>query len=274
MATRAIVTHQPEVACDVCGRRLLRGERPDAFLDAGTRRIVCELCIPRAVGSGWTRESEALAAAAAAGSRGRQGRSLIGRLRQRRQAEQELEPGGEELVSGDREPFDVDADRDPYEEAYAGAAEGLPADADAAAYGLPLAGEHRDAGDAAGRDEGGRDAGEHGPASGGRAPAGSQRVEAAALVEFNGSEAAARIAGIARALGEPSVTVRMLGDGGERVSIVVAWELCWYRYEVDVAAERPLVSLTGEGMELDELPDEDRLGNARANERGELSLIA
>ena len=53
MATRSIVTSQPDVACDVCGRRLLRGERSDLFLAAGRRRTVCELCAPRAAHEGW-----------------------------------------------------------------------------------------------------------------------------------------------------------------------------------------------------------------------------
>jgi hypothetical protein len=47
MATRSIITNQPDVACDVCGRRLLRGEQSEVFLAAGQRRTVCELCSPR-----------------------------------------------------------------------------------------------------------------------------------------------------------------------------------------------------------------------------------
>ena len=57
MATRSIVTSQPDVACDVCERRLLRGEQPDVFLGAGERRTVCELCAPRAAHEGWLRET-------------------------------------------------------------------------------------------------------------------------------------------------------------------------------------------------------------------------
>ena len=58
MATRTIVTSQPDVECDVCERRLLRGEQPDVFIAAGRRRIVCELCAPRAAHEGWLRESD------------------------------------------------------------------------------------------------------------------------------------------------------------------------------------------------------------------------
>src|SRR5206468_1875512 len=79
MSTRTIVTSQPDVACDVCERRLLRGEQPDAFIAAGRRLIVCELCAPRAVHEGWMRESESPAVELPPG-RPRRGRSLLDRL--------------------------------------------------------------------------------------------------------------------------------------------------------------------------------------------------
>lgn len=318
MATRAIITHQPEVECDVCGRRLLRGERPDAFIDSGHRRIVCELCAPRAVGSGWTRESDALAAAEAT-PRSRGGRSLMGRFRTRRVSERERDDTGDRgaphagrAVSseGDEvrgrgegrraerqpgaEPYDLDDDLGlSYEDAYAGGAETLsPADAELAEPRLGAGGETTsDRGDVLGeeRELSDADAAEDalgvaaaGSTIGGYAGDGvtaadgvHASVEIAnetALSHFNASEAAARVAGIARSLGEPEVTVRALDLDAQRVSIVVAWELCWYRYEVDMGAEAPLVTLSGDGMELDELPAEDRAGNARADERGELSL--
>src|ERR1700734_3183710 len=81
MATRTIVTSQPDVACDVCERRLLRGELPNVFLAAGRRRIVCELCAPRAAHEGWMRESDSQSLTLAP-MRARRGRSLIDRLRQ------------------------------------------------------------------------------------------------------------------------------------------------------------------------------------------------
>src|SRR5256885_3308528 len=49
---------QPPVVCDVCERRLLRGEHPELFLAAGQPRTVCELCVPRAVHHGWLRSEE------------------------------------------------------------------------------------------------------------------------------------------------------------------------------------------------------------------------
>ena len=68
-----------------------------------------------------------------------------------------------------------------------------------------------------------------------RAP--STRI-ASAIEAFNASEHPRTIAGVARSLGPPIVSV----PPGRRsspslVDIVVAWELCWYRYEIDLADE-------------------------------------
>ncbi|HKH79099.1 MAG TPA: hypothetical protein VJ996_03710, partial [Solirubrobacteraceae bacterium] len=81
MATRTIVTSQPDVECEVCERRLLRGEQPDVFLAAGRRRIVCELCAPRATYAGWMRETDGQSLSLPP-LRPRRGRSLFERLRQ------------------------------------------------------------------------------------------------------------------------------------------------------------------------------------------------
>src|SRR5258707_465809 len=82
MTTRSIVTSQPDVACDVCARRLLRGEQPDYFIADGRRRLVCELCAPRATDEGWLRETEAAADVSLPPTRPRRGRSLFDRLMQ------------------------------------------------------------------------------------------------------------------------------------------------------------------------------------------------
>jgi hypothetical protein len=64
-----------------------------------------------------------------------------------------------------------------------------------------------------------------------------------------------------------------LEESGSTVAIVVAWELCWYRYEVDLGDEAAGSRLVAQGMELDELPEEDRLGNVATDERGELTPL-
>ncbi len=55
--TRDIRTNQVDIACDVCGRTLLRGEHAETFLAGGSRREVCDLCTARAQHEGWIRES-------------------------------------------------------------------------------------------------------------------------------------------------------------------------------------------------------------------------
>src|SRR3954471_17515865 len=57
--TRDIRTNQLDVACDICGRTLLRGEHAEHYLAGGERRRVCDLCTPRAQHEGWIRESGA-----------------------------------------------------------------------------------------------------------------------------------------------------------------------------------------------------------------------
>src|SRR3954451_12134527 len=102
MTTRQIATNQSAVACDVCGRTLLRGEEPAVFLAGGARRNVCELCTPRAAHEGWIREGvgdEALSAH----QRGRdRGGSIFKRLR-----------GGRNGHARRRAPVEADGSAEP-----------------------------------------------------------------------------------------------------------------------------------------------------------------
>jgi len=100
-----------------------------------------------------------------------------------------------------------------------------------------------------------------------RADAGVSR----ALAVFNAGEHPRRVAGVTRSLGAPSVRAAPLT--GATVAIVVAWELCWYRYEVDLGDEAQGARLTAEGMELGELTPEELLANAAVDERGALALL-
>jgi hypothetical protein len=93
-----------------------------------------------------------------------------------------------------------------------------------------------------------------------------------AIDVFNGSEHRRTIAGVARSLGAPTVSVRPADDSPSQVNLVASWELCWYRYEVDLSDEVPSVRLSAQGYELDELVDEERTANAVSDERGSLSL--
>jgi hypothetical protein len=93
-----------------------------------------------------------------------------------------------------------------------------------------------------------------------------------ALELFNASEHPRTVAGVARSLGHASVSIRPHRDQPSVVSIVVAWELCWYRYEVDLAGGLHGVREVQQGYELSELAPEDQSPNAAADERGALAL--
>jgi hypothetical protein len=253
MATRSIVTSHPEVPCDVCGRRLLRGEQPDVFLSGGQRRTVCELCVPRATHEGWLREADDHSLTLRpAGPR--RGRSLLGRLRQTRWpvAERSAEdaalpiPASPPIAAMGREEDLYDFLDTPLSKARPVAATPRADRVNAAPRPSPI---------------------EAVPTSG-------ELKTERALEVFNGGEHPRRLAGVARSLGAPSARVAPQADSGSVVAIVVAWELCWYRYEVDLGEESAGARLIAQGMELDELSSEDRVANAAIDERGALSLLA
>jgi hypothetical protein len=102
----------------------------------------------------------------------------------------------------------------------------------------------------------------------------SEELKMARGVEvFNASEHPRTVAGIARSLGVPGVCVRAGAGQASTVGIIVAWELCWYRYEVDLADEATNgVRTAGQGYELSELAPEEQAANAAADEHGRLAL--
>jgi hypothetical protein len=226
MQARTIVTSHPDVACDVCERRLLRGEHPDVFIVAGDRRLVCELCAPRAVHEGWQRESDR-GPYELAPPKPRRGRGILERLLGTPRASSRAEP-------------EVETEPDPYE--LLGDERLAPADTLAAP-----------------------------PHDEQLAPAPHSPLEVA-LDAFNASEYPRRVAGVARSLGPPRVTVRTAEHADAVIVIVVAWELSWYRYQVDLDELEPAAHATGQGTELEELAREDLSDNAQALESGALRL--
>src|SRR5689334_208939 len=80
-----------DVSCEICGRTILKGERTEAYLaPGGQRHLVCELCTDRAYSEGGIRES-AHGAMPASTRRPQERRSLLGRMRRRREAEPPVE---------------------------------------------------------------------------------------------------------------------------------------------------------------------------------------
>ncbi len=103
-------------------------------------------------------------------------------------------------------------------------------------------------------------------------PAGLEQRIAAAVETFNRSEHPRTMAGIARSLGVPSVTIRPDAGRASLVFITVAWELSWYRYEVDLADEDEPVRISHQGGDLAELLPDERRPNAACNRDGLLTL--
>jgi hypothetical protein len=241
MNRKSITTSHAAVACEVCGRTLLRGEEADAFIAGGTRRLVCHLCTGRAANEGWIREG--LADSLSVRRNGREGRrSLLRRLRERSVARSRL---ADEEYAGD--PFAAPAEPAPPPPEPPPPPQ--PPPRSEPVWEPPR--EHRQV---------------H------AIPTHADLKRARAVELFNGSRHPRTVAGVARSLGAPMVAVRPSATEGSIVSIVVGWELSWYRYEVDLADEEAGVRLVAQGAELEELDPEDQIPNGVADERGTLAL--
>jgi hypothetical protein len=105
-------------------------------------------------------------------------------------------------------------------------------------------------------------------------PTNAELKLARAIEVFNVSDQVRTIAGVARSLGAPTVAVRPSPTEGAVVSIVAAWEITWYRFEVDLGNEAAGVRKTDQGAELSELEPEDLANNAAAAADGTLSLVS
>jgi hypothetical protein len=234
---KAITTSHAVVSCDVCGRTLLRGEHADVFLHGGQRRMVCELCTPRAAHEGWIREGMDDAGVRDRGDR--RSRSLLGRLRGR--------------LTEVPDPEGVEAP-EPLHEAPAAPPVVLEEivyepEPEPVAVDEPMT-----------------------PRSVHAVPTNADLKIARAVELFNVSEHPRTVSGVARSLGAPVVAVRPSPTEGSVVMIVVAWELSWYRYEVDLGNEAAGVRVTEQGSELHELDPADQTANAAADDGGRLHL--
>ena len=238
--TTDIRTNQEDVACDICGRTLLRGEHAEGYLAAGQRRQVCELCTARAQHEGWIRESggDDLALRHPRGE-GR-GRSFLDRLRTRRERARDVneEIEAEEVAPTPPPPPSRRRDRErEREEAPEPVAE------------PPRRPRHVRA-----------------------VPTNADLKMERALEVFNTSDHTRTVGGVARSLGAPVVCVRPLAERPSVVAITVMWELSWYRYEVDLSDEAGGVRRDAQGDELSELSAEEQAPNAAADDRGGLHL--
>jgi hypothetical protein len=256
--TRAISTSIAQSACDVCGRTLLRGEHAAVYLNGGARHSVCELCTSRAVQGGWIREGT-IPDYGETTARVDRRRSLLSRLRTRR--EQFVSNGDDEASAGSEEALRE--------------GQPLPAPPPPVRAEPPPRAKPRSSsrGSGAAR-EGRRSGAAREPRHVRAVPTSVEHKISSAVGFFNSSEHPRTVAGIARSLGLPEVSVAPAAERPSAVNIVLAWELCWYRYEVDLSDEVPSVRVAGQGYELDELSPEERHCNAVADDRGTLDLSA
>jgi len=241
MSTKAIDTSYDYANCDVCGRTLLRGEHPETFIGGGHRYLVCELCKGHALHEGWMREGSMPEYPEHSPTTERR-RALFrrfrsGRERSRRSAPQTLD---QELSIGDWSQI---PEPEP---------EPVPVPAPAPA--------HRE------RDR------TREPRHVRAVPTNDDHKSASAALKFNRTEHCRTIAGVARSLGAPVVNLTPDPGHPSVVWIVASWELCWYRYEVDLSDDGSGVRLDGQGYELSELAEHELIANAVADESGQLTL--
>ena len=242
-------THD-QIACDVCERTILKGERTETFLaPGGQRKTVCELCTDRAHAEGWIRES-AHGDLPASLHRPAPRRGLFTRLRRRRD---EGLPSIEPALDGDYDedpppPSDIPAEAHP---------EYFEPEPEAAPTPPPPPTPRSQPKD---------------PRHVRAVPTNAQVKVERALELFNQSEHPRTIAGIARTLGEPWVSAVPLEDVPAEVALVVAWELSWYRFQIDLGAEHDPVTVVDKGEELEELPEELRDWNASAVADGRIGV--
>jgi hypothetical protein len=231
------------VSCDVCGRTILKGERTEPYVaPGGERHQVCDLCFGRAENHGWIRESAAGGMPARA-PRAEPRRGVMGRLRRRRPAEAAGSQASEEAALPER-----------------GAVLGTPNGADPAAI------EPEPASAPPPRER---------PRSRPKDPRHVRAVPttAAAKVEralelFNGSDHQRTIGGLARTLGQPWVSAQPDPAQPREVCVVVAWELSWYRYRIDLGDEADPVMMLDKGEEVEQIDESLRGWNAALDPEG------
>ncbi|MGI8413300.1 MAG: hypothetical protein ACR2LV_08135 [Solirubrobacteraceae bacterium] len=261
MSTREIRTFNPQTVCDVCGRTLLRGERAVVYANGGARQSVCELCKSRALNEGWVREGTERAVDGGDAFSDRQ-RSMLSRLRSKRDAgaAPAPAPAPDEDLGERRAPRSLRSLRSLRSSRSSPAAS--PRATTRESRTSPPA--------AAPPDNGSR--GPREPRHVRAVPTGMEHKVSSSIELFNASEHRRTVAGVARSLGAPTVSLRPSAQRPSVVQVVVSWELCWYRYEVDLSDDRPSVRIEGQGYELEDLASEERQANAVADEHGSLSL--
>ena len=230
------------VTCDVCGRTILKGERTEPYLvQGGQTQTVCSLCFGRAEQAGWIRES-ASGDAPARGPRPQERRPLLSRLRRKAP-----------------EPQPEATQPEPAEEYF----EEAPADSEPAPE--PQAEPAREQAPQ-------RNARRQDPRHVRAVPTTAEVKIERALELFNASEHQRTVSGLSRSLGAPYATALPDLDQPSAVNLVVAWELSWYRFRIDLGDAADPVGLAAKGDELADIDEELRNWNAGLDAEGRLVI--
>jgi hypothetical protein len=232
------------VSCDVCGRTILKGERAEWYLaPGGQRHQVCDLCAVRAQHHGWIRESAA--GDLPARMPRNEPRRGFGRLRRRRSPEPPREqrtPEFDEAAVAEPEPSYGSS-----ESVETGESEEPAPPPRERPRSRPKDPRHVRA-----------------------VPTTPEAKVDRAFELFNGSGHARTVAGLARTLGPAWVNAQPDPAQPSAVSLLVAWELSWYRYRVDLGDEADPVVMLDKGDELGQIDESMREWNAELDAEGRL----
>jgi hypothetical protein len=230
--------------CSVCGRRLLQGEQVNWYVAPdSSRRVVCELCVPRAERARWVREREGEAVVQLRPER----RERAGMMRRMADFFGAGEPIEEDDFDGGVPERPDQAKRRRDREARRHGGDDDHAHEEEA---IPVAPKPRDVLAIPTEPE--------------------SRLERG-LELFNLSQFPRTIAGLSRSLGDPKVAVA--NDDGPAVDVWVGWDLAWYSYRVTLGDPTEPVEQSGRGNDVDELIGTVRDWNAGADGFGRLFLL-
>jgi hypothetical protein len=232
---------EDHVSCEVCHRTMLKGEEAEPYLTPSReRRLVCQLCAPRAQHEGWIREAAAPEMPARP-ARQPERRRILRRRRRREGDVAETAPVSKPEAESPR------------------AANGDAGDPDSEA--APLRNLIRRSRPRS-------------PRQVTAVPTNAQLKIGRALELFNSSEHPRTVAGLARTLGEPHAGAATSTASAAEVVLTVAWELSWYQFNVDLSDSRDPVRLRGQGQELSELPADVQDWNCEMASDGTIKLAS